>query len=85
MGFSVLRFGLVANLLWIGALKFEDYEVENIKPLVTSSPLFSRLQGKLGAPKLARLIGVTEIVVGSLIAAKPLARRPAAWGPRGCS
>jgi uncharacterized membrane protein YkgB len=33
----------VANLLWIGALKFQDYEVENIKPLLTSSPLFSRL------------------------------------------
>lgn len=59
VGFGVLRFGLVANLLWIGALKFEDYEVENIKPLVTSSPLFSRLHDKLGAPKLARLIGVT--------------------------
>lgn len=33
----------MVNLLWIGALKFEDYEVENIEPLVTSSPLFSRL------------------------------------------
>ena len=56
VGFSVLRSGLVANLLWIGALKFQDYEVENIKPLVTSSPLFSRLHDKLGGPKLARLI-----------------------------
>jgi uncharacterized membrane protein YkgB len=85
VGFGVLRFGLVANLLWIGALKFEDYEVENIKPLVTSSPLFSRLHDKLGAPKLARLIGVIEIVVGSLIAAKPLAPRVSAAGSLGAA
>jgi uncharacterized membrane protein YkgB len=83
MGFSVARFGLVANLLWIGALKFEDYEVENIAPLVTSSPLFSRLHDKLGGPKLARLFGVTEIVIGSLIAAKPLAPRASAVGSLG--
>jgi reactive chlorine resistance protein C len=67
-GLWVVRSGLVANLLWIGALKFEDYEVENIEPLVTSSPLFARLHGKLGAARLARLIGVTEIAIGSLIA-----------------
>ena len=82
-GISVLRSGLVVNLLWIGALKFEDYEVENIEPLVTSSPLFSRLHDKLGAPKLARLIGVTEIAIGSLIAAKPLAPRASAVGSLG--
>lgn len=75
MGLRVVRSGLVANLGWIGALKFEDYEVENIEPLVTSSPLFSRLHDKLGAPRLARLVGVTEIALGSLIAAKPVAPR----------
>src|SRR5215469_10062671 len=83
VGFSVIRSGLVANLMWIGALKFEDYEVENIKPVVTSSPLFSRLHDKLGGSKLARLIGVTEIVMGSLIAAKPLAPRVSAAGSFG--
>jgi reactive chlorine resistance protein C len=83
VGSLVLRSGLVANLWWIGALKFEDYEVENIEPLVASSPLLSRLHGKLGAPKLARLIGVTEMAIGSLIAAKPLAPRASAAGSIG--
>jgi reactive chlorine resistance protein C len=80
VGSSVLRFALVTNLLWIGALKFKQYEVENTEPLVTSSPLFSRFREKLGAQKLARLIGVTEMAVGSLIAAKPLAPRALAIG-----
>ena len=79
-GASTLRLGLALNLLAIGRLKFEDYEVENIRPLVTSHPMFSRLVSKFGEQKLARLIGVTEIVIGSLIAAKPLAPRASALG-----
>ncbi|MER5687992.1 DUF417 family protein [Streptomyces sp. NPDC002205] len=79
-GLSTTRYGLALNLLWIGRLKFEDYEVENIRPLVTSSPLFSRLVTKFGEHKLARLIGVTEIAMGSLIAAKPFAPRASALG-----
>ncbi|MFF3878496.1 YkgB family protein [Streptomyces sp. NPDC001978] len=79
-GLLTTRYGLALNLLWIGRLKFEDYEVENIRPLVTSSPLLSRLVTKFGERKLARLIGVTEIVMGSLIAAKPFAPRASALG-----
>jgi hypothetical protein len=30
MGNSVLRYSLVTNLVWIGSLKFQDYEMENI-------------------------------------------------------
>ena len=78
MGTSVLRSALVTNLVWIGALKFEDYEVENIRPLVSSSPLFSPVLKKLGEEKTARLIGLTEIAMGSLIAAKPFAPRASA-------
>ncbi|MFC3499784.1 YkgB family protein [Micromonospora krabiensis] len=83
VGFSVLRYALATNILWIGALKFKPYEVENDEPLVSSSPLFSRLHAKLGKQRLNRLIGVTEIGVGSLIAAKPLAPRASAIGSFG--
>ena len=78
VGLSVTRCGLATNFLWIGALKFEDYEVENAEPLVTASPLTARLHERLGARNLARLIGVTQITLGSLIAAKPLAPRASA-------
>ena len=47
VGSSVLRSGLATNLLWIGTLKFKQYEVENIDPLLRSSPLFSGLREKL--------------------------------------
>ncbi|HEX9517232.1 MAG TPA: DUF417 family protein [Streptosporangiaceae bacterium] len=79
-GRPILRYGVALNLLWIGRLKFENYEVENIHPLVTQSPMLSQLAARLGERKLARLIGVTEIVIGSLIAAKPVAPRASALG-----
>jgi uncharacterized membrane protein YkgB len=80
MGFTIIRLGLASNLLMIGRLKFEDYEVENIRPLVRSSPPFARLLGKFGERRLARFIGVTEMIIGTLIAVKPLAPRAALLG-----
>jgi len=83
VGAATLRSALALNLVWIGALKFEDYEVENIRPLVGSSPLFSALVKKLGEKTLARIVGLTEIAMGTLIAAKPLAPRASAIGSLG--
>jgi uncharacterized membrane protein YkgB len=84
-GSSVTRYGLVTTLVWVGALKFTDYEVQNAEVLVTASPLTSRLRKKLGAQKLAWLVGVTQIALGSLIAAKPLAPRASAAGSLGAA
>jgi reactive chlorine resistance protein C len=78
VGSFVLRSGLATNLLLIGALKFKQYEVENIDPLVRSSPLFSRMRENLGPRRLARVIGIAEIALGSAIAANPLAPKASA-------
>lgn len=80
VGISTVRYGLVINLLEIGRIKFEDYEVENIRPLVTSNPPLSRLIARLGEKKVARSVGVIEIVLGTLIGAKPIAPRASALG-----
>ncbi|MEJ7633935.1 DUF417 family protein [Aeromicrobium sp.] len=80
IGTSTVRSALVMNLVWIGILKFEDYEVENIQPLVSSSPLFAPVLKKLNETELAKIVGITEIALGSLIAAKPLAPRASALG-----
>ncbi len=84
-GSSVMRYGLVTTLVWIGALKFTDYEVQNAEVLVTASPLTSRLRKKLGAKKLGWLVGVTQLTLGSLIAAKPVAPRASAVGSLGAA
>lgn len=79
-GLAVMRSALATNLVWIGALKFQQYEVDNIDPLVTSSPFFAGLRKRLGGPRLARLIGVTDMTIGALIGAKRLAPRASAAG-----
>lgn len=84
-GSTVTRYGLVTTLVWVGVLKFTDYEVQNAEVLVTASPLTSRLRKKLGAQKLAWLVGVTQITLGSLIAAKPVAPRASAVGSFGAA
>jgi reactive chlorine resistance protein C len=83
---------ILGYALWVGdmlpvdwALKFKEYEVQNAEPLVTASPLTSRLREKLGAQKLARIVGVTQITLGSLIAAKPFAPRASAVGSFGAA
>jgi uncharacterized membrane protein YkgB len=82
-GLLIARAGLVTTLLWVGALKFTDYEVQNAEVLVTASPLTSRLRKKLGARKLGWLVGVTQLSLGTLIAAKPVAPRASAAGSLG--
>jgi len=63
----------------------KSYEVDNIDPLVFSSPPFAPLRARMSRQKPARLIGVTEILLGSLIAAKPLAPRASAVASLGAA
>lgn len=83
LGTSTMRSALAVNLLWIGTLKFKEYEVENIRPLVSSSPMFAPILKRLGAKRLAKIVGVTEIALAALIAAKPVAPRASALGGLG--
>ena len=80
-----MRCGLATVFLWVGALKFTDYEVQNAEVLVTASPLTSRLRRNLGARKLGWLTGILQITLGSLIAAKPVAPRASAAGSFGAA
>lgn len=40
---AMLRIALVIVLVWIGGLKFLDYEADSIVPLVANSPVMSFL------------------------------------------
>jgi uncharacterized membrane protein YkgB len=85
VGRGVLRYGLAGTLLLVGALKFVEYEAENIRPMVSTSPLFSWINSRMGLRKTAGLIGAAEIVLGTLIAARPLSPRASALGSLGAT
>ena len=82
-GALLLRYGLVTILLWVGALKFFAYEAEAVDMLVTNSPLLSWLSDIFSVRTLAALLGIFEIVLALLIAARPRAPRASAIGSLG--
>lgn len=67
-----LRYGLVVVLVWIGGMKFTAYEAEGISGLVSNSPLMSWAYSLFSVQGFSTLLGITEIVVALLIAARPL-------------
>lgn len=80
LGKHALRYSLVLILLWIGGMKFTDYEAEGIRPFVENSPLFAWTYPVFGVQGLSNILGVTEIFVGLLIAARPWLPRVSAVG-----
>jgi len=83
IGGKVLRYGLVMVLVWIGALKFAEYEAMGIKPLVENSPLTNWALQLLGLKMLAALIGTVEIILGLMIATRSFAPKISALGSKG--
>lgn len=75
-----LRYGLVVVLCWIGGMKFTAYEAEAISPFVLHSPLLSWAYWIFGTQGFSNLLGVSEIGIGLMVAARPLSARTAAAG-----
>ena len=83
VGAAVIRYGLALILVWIGALKFGAYEATAIEGLVANSPVLSWTYRLGSVSTVAALIGVAEIILGCLIAARPFAPRLSALGSLG--
>jgi len=75
-----MRYGLVVVLLWIGGMKFTTYEAEGIKGFVANSPLMSWAYSLLSVQSFSAMLGITEVLIALLIAARPLSARAAAVG-----
>ncbi len=83
VGAGIIRYGLVIILLWVGALKFTAYEAEGIQGLVANSPLFSWMYSVMSVRGASMLIGTIEIILGVLIATRPVAPKISAIGSIG--
>ena len=75
-----LRYGLVLVLLWIGGMKFTAYEAEGIAGLVANSPLMSWAYQLLGTRPFSAAVGIAELLIAVLIAARPYSARLSALG-----
>ena len=79
-GTHLTRYGLVLVFLWIGGMKFTNYEAEGIRPFVANSPLMSWLYQIFSVSQFSAILGVVEITVGLLIATRPVWPRLSAYG-----
>src|SRR5262245_2908541 len=75
VGRVVALVGIVLPLLLIGGLKFTQYEVEGLKPLIGGTPWLAWMYAVFGETTTSYLIGVIEIVTALLLIASP-------WSPR---
>ena len=80
VGRELARYGLVVVVAWIGLMKFTAYEAEGISGFVAHSPLMSWVYGLMSVRGFSAVLGVVEIAIAILIAARPLSPRASALG-----
>src|SRR5262245_42995797 len=80
VGRGLARYGLVVVVGWIGLMKFTAYEAEGIRLYVAHSPLMSWVYGPLSVRGFSAVLGVVEVAVALLIAARPYSPRASALG-----
>src|ERR1700758_1854718 len=71
VGRELARYGLVIVVAWIGLMKFTAYEAEGIRPFVANSPLLSWVYGPMSVRGFSALLGIVEVAIALLIAARP--------------
>jgi uncharacterized membrane protein YkgB len=80
VGRELARYGLVVIVGWIGFMKFMEFEAEGIRLYVANSPLMSWVYEFMSFRAFSAVLGVVEVTVAGLIAARPLWPRAAALG-----
>src|ERR1700722_3477759 len=80
VGRELARYGLVVVVAWIGLMKFSAYEAEGIRPFVANSPLMSWVYGLMSVRGFSAMLGVVEVAIALLIAARPFSPRASVLG-----
>lgn len=75
VGRQAIRASLIVVLLWIGGMKFTNYEAVAISGLVANSPVMSWAYLWISERTFSALLGIIEIGIALLIVARP-------WSPR---
>src|SRR6516162_4357158 len=80
VGRELARYGLVIVVGWIGFMKFTAYEAEGISRYVANSPLMSWVYGFMSHRGFSAVLGVVELTIAILIAARPFSPRASVVG-----
>ena len=69
IGRAVALTGVVLPLLLIGGLKFTQFEVDALKPLISSAPWLAWMYAAFGEARTSYLLGTAEITTALLLIA----------------
>lgn len=83
LGEGLIRYSLVIILLWVGALKFMNYEAEGIKGLVENSGIMSWGYDLMSVQQFSMFLGVIEIILALMIATRIFSPKLSAVGSIG--
>jgi uncharacterized membrane protein YkgB len=80
VGGFLLRYGVVLFLVLFGLAKWTKAEALGIQPMVAHSPWMSWLYRVTDVQHGSEVIGVMELLIGALMASRPLFPRLSAFG-----
>jgi uncharacterized membrane protein YkgB len=80
VGRELARYGLVVVVVWIGLMKFTTYEAEGVSPFDAHGPLMSWVYGFMSVRGFSAVLGVVEVAIALLIAARPFRPRASVLG-----
>jgi reactive chlorine resistance protein C len=80
VGRAVALIGVVLPLLLIGGLKFTQFEIDALKPMIGSTPWLAWMYSVLGPAGTSYLLGVVEMTTALLLIASPLFPRAGVVG-----
>jgi uncharacterized membrane protein YkgB len=79
-GRELARYALVVVVAWIGLMKLTNYEAEGIGGFVANSPLMSWVYGFMSVRAFSAVLGVVELTIAILIAARPFSAQASVLG-----
>lgn len=72
--------GVILPLLMIGGLKFTQYEIDALKPLIGGTPWLAWMYPAFGEAGASYLLGVVELATAALLMASPWSARAGVAG-----
>ena len=79
-GRVIALIGLVLPLLFIGGLKYTQFEIEGLKPFIGNTPWLAWMYAVFGEAWTSYLLGVVEITTALLLIASPWSARAGVVG-----
>ncbi|MCT4591525.1 MAG: DUF417 family protein [Carboxylicivirga sp.] len=79
-GQFILRYGLAIAFIWLGLMKLKNSEADYLKQILANSALFKWLLKYLTSYAFSQVVAYLQIIIGVLIALKPVARKLSFWG-----